>query len=100
MWAMILASIAVLSSCVTKINDVGGGFDSNQKMAGIFFFHVFLFVPCLFGLFVYLRLMLEKYFLSKETIERLNGDHMNFAEKEAKRVFGPLYTLFKQKKKK
>ena len=44
--------------------------------------------------------MLEKYFLSKETIERLNGDHMNFAEKEAKRVFGPLYTLFKQKKKK
>ncbi len=95
-WAMMLACIAVLGSCVTDINDVGGGYDANQKIAGIFFFHLFLIVPCLFGLFVFLRLKLEKYLLSKDTIESMNEAHMIYAEKEAARVLGPLLSLFKK----
>ena len=98
-WAITLATLAVVASCVTEIDDVGGGFNTNRKMAGIFFFHLFLIVPCLFGLFVYLQVKLEKVFLSKETIEELNATHMKYAKNEVKRLFGRLSPSSKEKRK-
>ena len=95
-----LATIVVLGSCVSKIDDVGGGHDANRKMAGIFFFHLFLLVPCLFGLFVFLQLKLEQYFLSKDTIDDLNAAHMKYARKEAGSLSEFLSSLFKPKRKK
>ena len=103
-WAITLAVLAVLGSCVMEIDGVGAGHDSNRKMAGIFFFHVFLIVPCLFGLFVFLQLKLEKHFLSKDTIDELNAAHMKYAKNETRQFLGrfsPLLSaLFKRKPKK
>ncbi len=93
--AMTLACIAILGSCVVEIDDVGGRYDANQKIAGIFFFHLFLIVPCLFGVFVYLRIKLEKILLRKETIDSLNQTHMVYAKREAARGLGPFYKLFR-----
>ncbi len=60
--AMAIASLAVLGSCVAQIDAVGGALDSNRQMAGIFFFHLFLIVPCLVGIYIYLQVKLERYF--------------------------------------
>ncbi len=99
-WAIALACLAVLGSCVIETNDVGGGRDANRKIAGIFFFHLFLIVPCLFGLLVFLQLKLEKYFLAKDTIEELNAAHMKYSKKEMTRLLGRFSPFSKQKPKK
>lgn len=94
-WIFAFGALAILGSCVSKIDALGGGHDTNQKMAGIFFFHLFLLVPCLFGLFVYLQIKLERYVLDSNEIDRMNEVHMQYARKELKSVLGPLYSRFK-----
>ncbi len=92
--AFAVAFLLILGSCVSKIDGVGGGHDSNQKAVMIFFFHLFLIVPCLFGLFVYAQLKLERFFLSKATIEQMDQAHMEHARAEMKGILGPLSALF------
>ncbi len=62
-----LATVAILGSCVAEIDSLGGGRDTNQKMAGIFFYHLILIVPCLFGLYAYLRIKLDDHFAKSKT---------------------------------
>lgn len=93
-WAFAIGIVAILGSCVGRIDGVGGGHDSNQKMVVIFFFHLFLIVPCLFGLFVYVQLRLERYFLSEDAIDQMDQAHMKYARNEAKSKLGPLFSLF------
>ena len=64
--AFIIGVLVILGSCVYRIDSAGGGHNANRKMATIFFFHLFLIVPCLFGLFVYAQVKLEKYFLNRD----------------------------------
>ena len=94
--AICLALIPILVSCVSEINDVGGGHDSNQEMAVIFFFHLFLVVPCLLGLFVFLRVKLEKYFLSKETIESPEQNSWGLRKARSLESFGPCIFSFQK----
>lgn len=96
-WAFAFGFLVILGSCVGRIDGVGGGHNSNQRAVAIFFFHLFLIVPCLFGLFVYAQLRLERHFLSKAAIDRMDQAHMKYARNEIKGVLGPLYSIFSRK---
>lgn len=70
--AFIIGLLMILGSCVYRIDSLGGHLDTNQRMAAIFFFHTFLIFPCLFGLFVYGQLKLEKYIQNSKGREAKN----------------------------
>jgi len=82
-----LALLVMLVSCVNDINDIGGGFDANQQIAGTFFLYLLVWLPCIAIAYGFLMLKLEKYFLSKEELNTLNVATQNSAMKELEKVF-------------
>lgn len=70
--AFIIGLLLILGSCVYRIDSTGGSHNTNQRMAAIFFFHVFLIFPCLFGLYVYGQLKLEKYMQGSDANDAKN----------------------------
>lgn len=92
-WATGLAFLAILGSCVSEIDSIGGGHDSNRKMAGVFFFHLFLIIPCLFALYVFLQIRLEKLCLSETEIQKRNDAHIQGLTDNAGNRLGSLSSM-------